>query len=171
MNILCACLTSIVHSLQGNSFLHLYVEVILPLTRDICFSSPCFWFGLVTALVKRLYGMWCYGTSVLNLKKPGSFHSFLEHSCHAGRSPRDVEENRTLSVRPQLSSQTTARINQPREFSTGMSGSEKPPHCQLATSHRTEKHPVGPKSNHKVGKIIKMIAVSKLLVWKCFSAI
>ena len=168
MNILCACLTSIVHSLQGNSFLHLYVEVILPLTRDICFSSPCFWFGLVTALVKRLYGMWCYGTSVLNLKKPGSFHSFLEHSCHAGRSPRDVEENRTLSVRPQLSSQTTARINQPREFSTGMSGSEKPPHCQLATSHRTEKHPVGPKSNHKVGKIIKMITVSKLLGLEVF---
>ena len=79
-----------------------------------------------------------------------------------------MEENRTLSVRPQLSSQTTARINQPREFSTGMSGSEKPPHCQLATSHRTEKHPVGPKSNHKVGKIIKMIAVSKLLGLEVF---
>ena len=79
-----------------------------------------------------------------------------------------MEENRTLSVQPQLSSQTTASINQPREFSIGMSGSEKPPHCQLATSHRTEKHPVGPKSNHKVGKIIKMIAVSKLLGLEVF---
>lgn len=153
----CACLSSIVRSLQGNSFLHLYVEVILPLTRGIYFSSPCFWVGLVTALVNRLYGMWCYGTSVLNFKKPGSFHSFLEHSCYAGRSPRDVEENRTLSVQPQLSSQPTARVNQPREFSIGMSSSEKPPHCRLETPHRTEKHPMGPKSNHRIGKIIKML--------------